>query len=140
MASQGELIPRRLTTLVDEALFDTRVVAINGARQTGKSTLARLTATARPGTAIRLLDDPATMQAAHDDPVDFVEHDGLMVIDEAQLVPDLFRAIKVAVDTNPQPGQSFSPAHPRSSPCANYRTHFRGGWRSSNCGRCRRAR
>ena len=105
MVSQGELIPRQLTALVTEALLDTRVVAINGARQVGKSTLARLTATAHPGTVIRLLDDPATRQAAHDDPVDFVEHDGLMVIDEAQLAPDLFRTIKVAVDTNPRPGQ-----------------------------------
>jgi predicted AAA+ superfamily ATPase len=105
MPSQGELIPRQLTALVAEALLDTRVVAINGARQVGKSTLARLTATAHPGTVIRLLDDPATRQAAHDDPVDFVEHNGLMVIDEAQLAPDLFRAIKVAVDTNPHPGQ-----------------------------------
>ncbi|MBT8224429.1 MAG: ATP-binding protein [Dactylosporangium sp.] len=105
MASQGELIPRQLTALVAEALLDTRVVAINGARQVGKSTLARLTATTHPGTVIRLLDDPATRQAAQDDPVDFVEHDGLMVIDEAQLAPDLFRAIKVAVDTFPHPGQ-----------------------------------
>jgi predicted AAA+ superfamily ATPase len=105
MGSQGELIPRQLTALVAEALIDTRVVAINGARQVGKSTLARLTAAAHPGTTMRLLDDPATRQAAHDDPVDFIEHDGLMVIDEAQLAPDLFRAIKVAVDTNPRPGQ-----------------------------------
>jgi hypothetical protein len=29
----------------------------------------------------------------------FVEHDGLMVIDEVQLAPWLFRSIKVAVDT-----------------------------------------
>lgn len=91
--------------MVKEALLDTRVVAINGARQSGKSTLSRLVAAQHPGSVVRLLDDPATEQAADDDPVGFIEHDGLMVIDEAQLVPDLFRAIKVAVDLHPHPGQ-----------------------------------
>ncbi len=33
-------VPRRAAELVSEALGDTRVVIINGARQVGKSTLA----------------------------------------------------------------------------------------------------
>ena len=105
MASQDNLIPRQLTDMISEALLDTRVVAINGARQVGKSTLARIAAATHPGSVTRLLDDAATLRAAHDDPVGFVDHDGLVVIDEAQLAPELFRAIKVAVDTHPQPGQ-----------------------------------
>ncbi len=88
-----------------EALADTRVVTLNGARQAGKSTLARITAMKHPDTVVRLLDDPATLRAAQDDPAGFVEHDGLMVIDEVQLAPWLFRSIKVAVDTDPRPGQ-----------------------------------
>ncbi len=88
-----------------EALADTRVVTLNGARQTGKSTLARITAQRHPDTIVRLLDDPATLRAAQDDPAGFVEHDGLMVIDEVQLAPELFRSIKVAVDTDQRPGQ-----------------------------------
>jgi uncharacterized protein len=100
-----ELLARHARPLIAEALADTRVVAINGARQVGKSTLARtLTATAtRPVT--RLLDDPATLSAAREDPVGFVEHDGLLVIDEVQLAPELFRAIKMAVDLDPTPGR-----------------------------------
>lgn len=78
---------------------------INGARQAGKSTLSRLVAAALPQSTIRLLDDSATLRAAHDDPTGFVEHDGLMVIDEIQLVPELLRAIKVTVDLDPTPGQ-----------------------------------
>lgn len=78
---------------------------INGARQAGKSTLTRLTAASRPGTAVRLLDDPATLRAAQDDPVSFVEHDGLVVIDEVQLAPELLRAIKVSVDLDSRPGR-----------------------------------
>lgn len=105
MDQQLELVSRRAEHLVSEALGDTRVVTLNGARQAGKSTLARVAAKARPNAVVRLLDDPATLRAARDDPAGFVEHDGLMVIDEVQLAPELFRSIKVAVDTDPRPGR-----------------------------------
>lgn len=81
------------------------MVLVNGARQAGKSTLTRLAADSRPGTVVRLLDDAATLRAAQDDPAGFVEHDGLMVIDEIQLAPELLRAIKVLVDLDPRPGR-----------------------------------
>jgi len=98
-------VPRKAGYLLAEALSDTRVVTLNGARQAGKSTLARLTVQASPSALVRLLDDPATLRAAQDDPAGFVEHDGLLVIDEVQLAPELFRSIKVAVDTDPRPGR-----------------------------------
>jgi predicted AAA+ superfamily ATPase len=103
--ADGALVPRRAQPLVCEALADTRVVAINGARQAGKSTLARIAAASATNVLVRLLDDPATLRAAYDDPTGFVDHDGLLVIDEAQLAPELFRAIKLAVDTDPRPGR-----------------------------------
>ncbi len=99
------LVPRHAEKLVTEALSDTRVVTLNGARQAGKSTLARLAAQASPHALVRLLDDPATLRAARDDPAGFVDHDGLLVIDKVQLAPELFRSIKVAVDTDPRPGR-----------------------------------
>jgi Predicted ATPase (AAA+ superfamily) len=105
MSDRYELVPRRAQSLVSEALLDTRVVLVNGARQAGKSTLTRLATKDRPGTVIRLLDDPATFKAAQDDPTGFVEHDGLLVIDEIQLVPELLRPIKVTVDLDPTPGR-----------------------------------
>lgn len=105
MAALADLVPRRAQSLVSEALEDTRVVLVNDARQAGKSTLTRLAAQDRPGTVVRLLDDAATLRAAQDDPAGFVEHDGLMVIDEVQLAPELLRAIKVIVDTDPRPGR-----------------------------------
>jgi hypothetical protein len=58
-----ELKPRHATALVAEALADTRVVLVNGARQAGKSTLTRLAAADRADTVTRLLDDPATLRA-----------------------------------------------------------------------------
>src|SRR6266496_4202621 len=99
------LVPRHAEKLVTEALSDTRVVTLNGARQAGKSTLARLAAQASPHALVRLLDDPATLRAAHEDPTGFVDHDGLLVIDEVQLAPELFRPIKLQVDTDPSPGR-----------------------------------
>src|SRR2546421_7777474 len=99
------LVPRHAESLARDALADTRVVLVNGARQAGKSTLTRLAVAGRSGTVIRLLDDPATLRAATDDPTGFVDHDGLMVIDKIQLVPELLRPIKVKVDLDPMPGQ-----------------------------------
>jgi predicted AAA+ superfamily ATPase len=100
-----DLVPRHAQALVSEALADTRVILVNGARQAGKSTLTRLASAGVSATTLRLLDDPATLRAAQDEPTEFVEHDGLMVIDEIQLVPELLRPIKVKVDLDPTPGQ-----------------------------------
>jgi predicted AAA+ superfamily ATPase len=105
MTVERELIPRRAAALVEEALDDTRVVLVNGARQAGKSTLTRQAAHQVSEAVIRQLDDPATLRAATDDPASFIEHDRLMLIDEIQLAPGLLSPIKLAVDLNPRPGQ-----------------------------------
>ena len=88
-----------------EALADTRVVVVNGARQVGKSTLAELIVRRTAGARARYLDDPATLAAAEDDPVSFVRHDGLLLIDEIQRVPELLLPIKREVDRDPRPGR-----------------------------------
>jgi len=82
-----------------EALEDTRVVAVLGARQVGKSTLVQSIASGERPSAVLTLDDQATRDAATSDPTGFVA--GLVtpvVIDEVQRVPDLLLAIKVRVD------------------------------------------
>ncbi|MGE5829325.1 MAG: ATP-binding protein [Micromonosporaceae bacterium] len=101
----GDIVPRRAERLVNEALADTRVVLVNGARQSGKSTLTRLVVNRIPRASVRLLDDPATLRAALEEPTSFVEHAGLMLIDEIQLAPGLLRPIKLAVDLDPRPGR-----------------------------------
>ncbi|WP_459549038.1 AAA family ATPase [Nocardia sp. X0981] len=79
---------------------------MNGARQAGKSTLTRLAGNKRPDTVVRLLDDPATLRAAQDDPAGFVDRDGgLTIIDKIQLTPELLRPIKTTVDLDPTPGR-----------------------------------
>lgn len=105
MQPAASLIPRHAQTAVTAALCDTRVVVINGARQTGKSTLARLVMADFPGSELRFLDEAPVRAAALADPAFFVRHSGLLVIDEVQRAPDLFLAIKHEVDTDPRPGR-----------------------------------
>ncbi|WP_329425920.1 ATP-binding protein [Streptosporangium sp. NBC_01495] len=99
------LFSRRAHGMVREALTDTRVVMINGARQTGKSTLAQAIARETPGARELFLDQAAVRAAARQDPDGVVHHDGLVLIDEIQRVPDLLLSIKHEVDSNPRPGR-----------------------------------
>ncbi len=95
------LIEKRLQA----ALADTRVVLLNGARQTGKSTLAQQVAGQRGGQYLTL-DDPATAGLARSDPAALIRAAGVfMVIDEVQHAPELFPAIKRVVDADGRPGR-----------------------------------
>ena len=99
------MINREIRDNLTAALGDTRVVLLNGARQTGKSTLARSVADERAA-AYLSLDDPALLGLARSDPFALISgQDGLVVIDEVQHAPELFPAIKRVVDANPRPGQ-----------------------------------
>ena len=100
----GRVVPRRVAGAVADALADTRVVLVVGARQCGKSTLVRVVAQHRTA-EWRNLDATVTRQAAAADPSGFVAFPELMVIDEIQRAPELLLAIKEEVDTDPQPGR-----------------------------------
>ena len=81
-------------------------MAINGPRQVGKSTLASGILKRHPGVLVTL-DDEAQSGAANDDARGFIErdHHGPLIIDEVQLAPPLFRALKAAVDRDRRPGR-----------------------------------
>ncbi|MDP4013862.1 MAG: ATP-binding protein [Candidatus Nanopelagicales bacterium] len=104
MAAADNLVARHASRLVAEALRDTRVVLVQGARQVGKSTLATRLVDL-PGAEVRTLDDVGMLEAARTDPVGFVETPGPLVIDEIQRAPELLLAIKSRVDRDPRPGQ-----------------------------------
>jgi len=97
-------VPRHAALAVVDALADTRVILVSGARQVGKSTLVRQIA-AEGAAEWRDLDLPQDRQSALEDPVGFVAFDGLLVIDEIQRAPELLLTIKVAVDADPHPGR-----------------------------------
>ncbi|MES2091435.1 MAG: ATP-binding protein [Pseudomonadota bacterium] len=97
--------PRHVQKKLTEALQDTPVVLLNGARQTGKSTLAKQHAK-QDGMRYYTLDDATTLAAARQDPAGFIAGlTGPVVIDEVQRVPELFLAIKAAVDQHRTPGR-----------------------------------
>lgn len=99
------VIERHIAPRLDEALADTPVVILQGARQVGKSTLAAAVASRLAGRLVTLDDEPVR-RAALTDPASFVESaDGLMVIDEVQRAPELLLAIKAAVDRDRRPGR-----------------------------------
>jgi len=100
------LFERHSRALVVEALGDTRVVFVMGARQVGKSTLTAIVAEQDHPARILTLDDRATRAAALADPTGFVAGiDEPAVIDEVQRAPDLLLAIKETVDRDPRPGR-----------------------------------
>ena len=90
---------------VEELLDAFPVVVVTGARQVGKSTLAQAVASARGGRYLTL-DDALVRVQALEDPQGFVAaREGLTVIDEVQLAPELMRAVKWSVDRDRRPGR-----------------------------------
>jgi uncharacterized protein len=99
------MIHRHITLRVLQALADTPVALINGARQTGKSTLVQSPEITGHGRQYLTFDDPGLLAAAQLDPNGFVA--GLstpVTLDEVQRVPELFPAIKMAVDRRREAG------------------------------------
>jgi predicted AAA+ superfamily ATPase len=106
MALTDDLLhPRFSLANLRDALADTPVVAVNGARQVGKSTLVTELLDRPAGARAVTLDDATQREAARADPHAFVRRDGLLVIDEVQRVPEILPAIKAEVDRDRRPGR-----------------------------------
>jgi predicted AAA+ superfamily ATPase len=81
------------------------VVLLNGARQTGKSTLVQ-SLIGDSGANYLTFDDSTVTAAAAADPQGFLDRfSGPIILDEIQRVPQLFNAIKLSVDRNRIPGR-----------------------------------
>ncbi len=99
------IYPRLAKGLLEDALSDTPVVLIHGPRQCGKTTLARMVGEAR-GHAYVTFDDDTTLAGARSDPAGFVANlPPMAILDEVQRVPELFLALKAAVDRERKPGR-----------------------------------
>jgi|SRR5664280_478025 predicted AAA+ superfamily ATPase len=88
---------------VTALLRDFPVVAILGARQVGKSTLAMQIMASHRGPAERFdLEDPADLARLEDARLALSPLRGLVVLDEVQRRPDLFPVLRVLADRRPR--------------------------------------
>jgi len=118
--------PRYIERRLAEALEDSPVVLIHGPRQCGKTTLAQFacapdylewgndhaprsdgkTSTPQRDYAYINFDDAVARNGAQTDPMGFVaDLPERVILDEIQRVPELFPAIKLAVDRRRTPGR-----------------------------------
>jgi predicted AAA+ superfamily ATPase len=94
---------REISQNLLEALEDTPVVLLNGARQTGKSTL---TQSLERKATYYTFDDPAVLAAVQADPFGFISAlKGPVCLDEVQRAPGVFLAIKASVDQDRTAGR-----------------------------------
>ena len=78
------------------------VVAIVGARQIGKTTLARMLSSQRKGSVQRFdLEDPRDLARLSDPMLTLERLRGLVVLDEIHRRPDLFAVLRVLADRRP---------------------------------------
>lgn len=97
------MYPRQIRPFLLDALQDSPVVLVNGARQSGKSTLIQ---TLGREALYYTFDDPAVLAAAQSDPFGFVNAlKGPVCLDEVQRAPGIFLAIKAAVDRERSAGR-----------------------------------
>ncbi len=96
--------PRDIAGAVNNALEDMPVVVVTGMRQTGKTTFL----CSQPELGDRSyvsFDDFAQLESAKSDPDGFIRREKPLTIDEAHKCPEIFTAIKRAVDKERIPGQ-----------------------------------
>ena len=102
--ASGKFVARHAEARIRTALTDTRIVAIVGPRQSGKTTLARRIARS-DGRPFITLDDEQFRRFAENDPSGFIRGQRAAVIDEIQRAPGLILALKQSVDEDPRPGR-----------------------------------
>ncbi|HFE37707.1 MAG TPA: ATP-binding protein [Gammaproteobacteria bacterium] len=99
-------VPRYKEVIIKKHLKSFPCVALLGARQVGKSTLAHKIINEFPSAIYLDLEDPRDL-AKLQDPLAFLEanNHSLICIDEVQMYPDLFRYFRPYLDKNNRKGQ-----------------------------------
>lgn len=92
-------IQRKLSKNIVFSLKNNPVVFVNGPRQAGKSTLVKMLAQKEFEADYISFDSTTQRTAAATSPHSFLTfHKGPVILDEVQMVPELFRALKEVVD------------------------------------------
>jgi uncharacterized protein len=129
------MITRYLKTQIQEVMHKGKVVILYGARRTGKTTLAK-EILARYGDAGRylnceLIGDKRIIQNDNEQELfSYLKSYKVVVIDEAQVIPNIGKILKILVDTFPQiqiiatGSSSFDLANKIGEPLTGRSRHF----------------
>lgn len=99
------MIRRRLTSTLLSALSEVPAVALLGPRQAGKTTLALEIASSRPSIYLDLESDADQAKLAEPELYLTQHADKLVVLDEIQRTPQLFRSLRGLIDAGRRQGQ-----------------------------------
>jgi uncharacterized protein len=100
------MFQRKLFQLIESRLQDYPAVALLGPRQVGKTTLARAVLARYPGAVMFDLERESDRAALSRPELFFAAHrDRLLILDEVQLMPGLFEALRPEIDADRRPGR-----------------------------------
>ena len=100
------MVERNLQHVVQQRLRQYPAVALLGPRQVGKTTLAKTIAAQHPGAMLLDLERESDRAAIERPELFFAAHrDRLLVLDEVQLVPQLFAALRPEIDADRRAGR-----------------------------------
>lgn len=106
IANMYNLIDRGCFQAVIERLRTNPAVALLGARQVGKSTLAAMLIKEFPGALYLDLERPSDLNKLNDPEAFFSQfNDGLICLDEIQRVPEIFSILRGVIDRSRRNGQ-----------------------------------
>lgn len=108
----SEYLPRLVDRTLDDLRSELPAVALNGAKDVGKTASAE-----RLATTVFRLDDPAIRQIVEADPARALQAESPVLLDEWQRLPSLWDAVRRAVDDVADPGSYLltGNAYPRGA-------------------------
>jgi predicted AAA+ superfamily ATPase len=101
----ASMIPRRLLPSLTSALVEAPAVALLGPRQVGKTTLALDVARTRPAVYLDLESEPHRAKLAEPELYLSQHADKLVILDEIQRTPQLFRSLRGIIDAGRRDGR-----------------------------------
>ena len=100
------MIDRELQGLIERRMKQTPAVVLLGPRQVGKTTLAKAIGARHPGALMLDLERESDRAALQQPELFFAAHrDRLLILDEVQLVPELFAALRPEIDADRRAGR-----------------------------------